>query len=354
MSGSLILEDGKIFSGLSFGEQKSIVGEVVFNTGMVGYPESLTDPSYCGQILVFTYPLIGNYGAPDFLLESKKIQVTGVIVSDYSSYYSHWSARNSLGGWLKNQDIPALSGIDTRMLAKTLRQSGTLLGKITFGPVRKSYFDFGPTKKYFLNKNFVSKVSLSKLKSYQPSHYKKTVILIDCGAKESLVISLLNRNCRVVRVPWNFNFKNADFSYDGVLISNGPGDPRVCGETINQIRWLMSRNKPILGICLGHQLLSLAAGVKTYKLKYGHRSQNQPCIDSRTGRCYVTSQNHGYAIQESTLPRNWKIWFSNANDGTNEGIYHQSKPFLAVQFHPEARPGPLDTGFIFDEFLALL
>ncbi len=348
---TLVLEDGSAFVGYSFGHPKAVSGEIVFNTGMVGYPESLTDPSYKGQILVFTYPLIGNYGVPERettngvlpVFESGRIQIAGLIVSEYSYHYSHWSSTKSLSDWLREESVPALYGIDTRMLTKRLREKGTMLGKIIFSDGELEFHD--PNKK-----NLVSPVSVEKPIIYPGSEIK--VAVVDCGCKASIIRSLLERGVTVIRVPWNYDFSEGDF--DGTIISNGPGDPKMCRETILNAKKAMEKDHVIFGICLGHQILALAAGADTYKLKFGHRSQNQPVIEVGTKRCYMTSQNHGYAVVNETLPQGWEPWFTNANDGTNEGIRHRSGPFMGVQFHPEAAPGPVDTGFLFDEFIRIL
>ena len=349
-SAVLRLEDGIEFRGVAFGAARSTSGEVVFNTGLVGYPESLTDPSYRGQILVLTYPLVGNYGVPgtsgdevDRFFESHELQISGLIVSSICQDYSHWNAVQSLPAWLNRYDIPAISGIDTRSLTKRLREKGTMLGKILHG--EEDVRQFNPEKH-----NLVSKVSCEKTHKYGAG--KKNVVLIDCGCKNNIIHSLVNRGVSVTRVPWNFDFTTID--YDGLFISNGPGDPTQCVETIQNLKKALEKKKPIFGICLGNQLLALAAGADTYKLKYGHRSQNQPCIDVFTKRCFITSQNHGYAVDRDTLPPDWKLWFKNANDGTNEGIRHETLPFMSVQFHPEARPGPTDTKHLFDEFIGML
>lgn len=347
----LELEDGTIFKGDSFGALKSVAGEVVFNTGMVGYPETLTDPSYRGQILVLTYPLIGNYGVPNYqninglghAFESERIQISGLIVSEVSKKYNHWNAAASLPQWLNEKKIPALSGVDTRALTKRLREKGTMLGKIVMPEDNLTFYD--PNKE-----DLVSKVSVKKPIFYEAG--KKNVVVIDCGCKLSIIRSLLSRNLNVIRVPYNYDFNDED--YDGVVISNGPGDPKMCVETIEHVKKAMDRNLPILGICLGNQILALAAGADTYKLKFGHRSQNQPTIEVGTKRCYITSQNHGYAVDEKTIPNDWKPSFFNANDGTNEGIRHEFKPFISVQFHPEAAPGPVDTDFMFEKFIRML
>lgn len=346
----LILEDKSIFSGYSFGYEKSVSGEVVFNTGMVGYPETLTDPSYKGQILVLTYPLIGNYGVPgnekeNNLLkyfESDKIQITALVISDYSFNYSHWNARKSLAEWLKEHKIPAIYGVDTRALTKKLREKGTMLGKIVFNE-EIDFYD--PNKE-----NLVEKVSCKEKKVYGKGKYR--IVVVDCGVKYNMIRCLIKRNATVIRVPWDYDFAKED--YDGILISNGPGDPKMCKKTIANIRKAIQFGKPIFGICLGNQLLALAAGADTYKLKYGHRSQNQPCVMVGTNKAYITSQNHGFAVDTKALPQDWKPYFVNANDNTNEGIIHKTKPFMSVQFHPEATPGPVDTEFLFDEFLEMV
>ncbi|KPK72895.1 carbamoyl phosphate synthase small subunit [candidate division WOR_3 bacterium SM23_60] len=344
----LVLEDGSVYQGYSFGSQRNVAGEVVFNTGMVGYPESLTDPSYHGQILVLTYPLIGNYGVPDEskedrlmkLFESEKIQVQGLIISDYSGSYSHWNAKQSLSAWLKEHRIPALYDVDTRALTKKIRTKGTMLGKILCTKQKLRFAD--PNKR-----NLVAEVSISTPTFYERS--KKRVVLVDCGVKHSIIRSLLDRNISVMRVPWDYDFTKE--TVDGIVLSNGPGDPKQCTATIENTKKALSRSTPILGICLGSQILGLAAGANTYKLKFGHRSHNQPCIEVGTRRCHITPQNHGYAIRSNTLPVDWREWFYNNNDGTNEGIIHVSKPFFGAQFHPEASPGPDDTAFLFDLFV---
>lgn len=344
----LVLEDGSIFNGYSFGFKKPVTGEVVFNTGMVGYPESLTDPSYRGQILVFTYPLIGNYGIPsnereDNLLkffESEKIQVQGLIISDYSNDYSHWNAKKSLSDWMKENNIPGIFNVDTRELTKKLRSKGTMLGKIIYDKEKITLDD--PNKR-----NLASEVSIKEPVTYKKG--KKRVILIDLGVKNNIIRAFLRRNYTVVKVPCDYNFLKE--KADGIVISNGPGDPKNCKKTIEHVKIALSKNIPILGICLGSQILALAAGANTYKLKYGHRSQNQPCLEAGTNRCYITTQNHGYAVDSNTLPEDWREWFYNNNDETNEGIIHISKPFFGTQFHPEASPGPDDTEFLFDMFI---
>lgn len=344
----LVLEDGTEFAGHSFGYGKSVSGEVVFNTSMVGYTESLTDPSYRGQILVLTYPLIGNYGVPgpkseDELFrfyESYAIHISGLIVSDYTEEYSHWNASKSLGDWLKEYEVPGIYGIDTRELTKILREKGTMLGKIIYMDQDVDIFD--PA-----NVNLVDQVSVKEKKSYGNGKYR--VVLIDCGVKYNIIRNLIKRDATVTLVPWDYDFNNDDF--DGVFISNGPGDPKQCKATIQNLRKAYQGNKPITGICLGNQLMALAANADTYKLKYGHRSHNQPAIQVGTDKAFVTSQNHGYATNNDTLTNEWEPLFINLNDGTNEGVKHKTKPFFSSQFHPEASSGPTDTEFLFDMFM---
>jgi carbamoyl-phosphate synthase small subunit len=345
---TLVLEDGTQYRGVSFGIEESISGEIVFNTGMVGYYESLTDPSYKGQILVLTYPLIGNYGVPgegersgllaDF--ESDRIHASALVVSDYSYSHNHWNATRSLSEWLKQQGIPAIHGIDTRSVTKRLREKGTMLGKIVFANDIEFY---DPNRE-----NLIEKVTLKEPVIYNEKG-KRRIVVIDCGVKLNIIRSLIQRDCCVVRVPSYNDF--FDKTFDGVVVSNGPGDPKMCPDTIALIRKCYEKSIPTFGICLGNQLMALAAGGDTYKLKYGHRSQNQPCLQAGTKRCFITSQNHGYAVETKSLPADWEPWFTNVNDNTNEGIRHKNLPFMSVQFHPEHCPGPVDTAFLFDTFL---
>ena len=349
---SLILDDGTVFVGKSFGYEKPVAGEVVFNTAMMGYPESLTDPSYSGQILVTTYPLIGNYGVPrreevnglSRFYESEKIHVEVLVVSDYSFEYSHWNADKSLADWLKEEKVAGIYDIDTRELTKRLREHGSMKGKIVIDGGEDIEF-VDPNLS-----NLVAKVSCKEVIRY--GNGEKKVVLVDCGVKHNIIRCLLKRDVTVIRVPWDYDFNTLD--YDGLFISNGPGDPDMCGITVEHIRQAMNGTKPIFGICMGNQLLSKAGGARTYKLKYGHRSHNQPVRQVGTNRCFITSQNHGFAVDNSTLGADWEPLFINMNDGTNEGIRHKSKPYFSAQFHPEAASGPTDTEFLFDEFVKLL
>ncbi len=352
----LRLENGKIFTGYSFGKFGESDGEVVFTTGMTGYPESLTDPSYSGQILVFTYPLIGNYGIPKFSknihgkFESDKIQVRGMIVSNYSSNYSHFDAEISLAQWLKENNIPGIYGIDTRELTKVLRTKGVMLGKIITENVKSEFGIIDPN-----STNLAGEVCIKKPRIYKPEKKKakKKILLIDCGVKNNIIRNFLKRGAEVMRVPYDYNPLKSQYDFDGIFVSNGPGDPKVCTPTIENLRNSFKLGVPIFGICLGSQILALSGGADTFKLKFGHRSQNQPCIETN-GRCYITSQNHGYAVERKSLPKDWEEWFYNNNDGTNEGIKHKTKPFFAVQFHPESSPGPNDTGWLFDMFMDMM
>lgn len=348
----LILDDGTVLEGRSFGAEKASAGEVVFNTAMVGYPESLTDPSYLGQILVVTFPLVGNYGVPDDtstngisdFYESEKIQVSGLIISNYSHEYSHWNAKKSLGEWLKENNVPGIYGIDTRELTKILREKGSMKGKIVFDNAEEIDF-YDPN-----TENQVAIASCKEVLEYGEG--EKTVVLVDCGVKHNIIRNLIKRNVKLIRVPWDYDFNQLE--WDGLFISNGPGNPDFCKETVKNIRKAMEGNKPICGICMGNQLLSMAGGATTYKLKYGHRSHNQPVKMVDSTKCFITSQNHGYAVANASLGSDWEPLFINLNDGTNEGIKHKKKPFFSAQFHPEAASGPTDTAFLFDMFIEKL
>jgi len=349
---TLILEDGYSCEGEWFGAEASAAGEVVFNTGMVGYPETITDPSYAGQIVVFTYPLIGNYGVPplerdeDGLpigFESPRVQVRGIVVANHIRDQFHWSASRNLDTWLREAGVCGITGVDTRALAKRIRENGAMLGKIVIGGRDVEFHDPNKT-------NLVASASIP-----EPADYGRDgprVVLVDTGAKANIVRSLLRVGVRVRRVPWDYDFHEERF--DGLFLSNGPGDPRMADKTVEHVRRALADRIPTMGICLGNQILALAAGADTYKLKFGHRSQNQPCLEIGTPRCYITSQNHGYAVDGRSLPEGWREWFINANDHTNEGIRHEWQPARSVQFHPEAAPGPTDSAHLFKRFVEML
>ncbi len=354
---TLVLDDGTKFHGESFGYEKPVAGEVVFNTAMMGYPESLTDPSYAGQMMVLTYPLVGNYGVPAFsvepngiatFMESDKIHAEAIIVSNYSTEYSHWNAKESLADWLKREQVPGITGIDTRQLTKVLREHGVMMGKILFDDEPNNI----PTAQYE-GVNYIDKVSCKEVIRYNEGAGKK-VVLVDCGVKNNIIRCLIKRGVEVIRVPWNYDFNNLEF--DGLFLANGPGDPDTAGEAVENIRKFLANPevRPCMGICMGNQLLSKAAGAKIYKLKYGHRSHNQPVRQVGTNRCFITSQNHGYAVDNDTIPADWEPLFINMNDGSNEGIRHKKNPWFSAQFHPEAASGPVDTEFMFDDFVKLL
>ena len=399
----MILDDGSRFEGWSFGAEQDTAGEVVFNTAMTGYPESLTDPSYAGQILVMTYPLVGNYGVPSttladnglpLFMESPRIHVKALVVADYSERHSHWNAKESLGEWLRREKIPAITGIDTRRLTKLLREHGVMSGKILIeGGMKKA-----ESTEDYASTNWVERVGCKDVMIYHPDGTStittaapslpvqdsslltlhsslptqdsslftlnsslstlhsslKKVVLVDCGVKANIIRCLLRRGIEVIRVPWDYDFNTLPF--DGLFLANGPGDPERCQVTVDHIRTFLSNSsvRPCMGICLGNQLLARAAGAQTYKLKYGHRSHNQPVRQVGTNRCFITSQNHGYAVDDTTLPDDWEPLFQNMNDGSNEGIRHKRHPWFSAQFHPEACSGPVDTEYLFDEFVKLL
>lgn len=343
MRAKLILKNGLSFEGESFGTKQSVAGEVVFSTGMVGYPEALTDPSYKGQILILTYPIIGNYGVPDKkYLESNSLQVSGLVVSQYIDTPSHSQSVRTLSSWFKDEKIPLIEIKDTRLLTKIIRTKGAMLGKIV---IDKNLNFYDPDKD-----NLVEQVSIKKPQLINRG--RKKIVLIDCGLKRNIIRSFVKRNVSILVVPWDYDPFSSNVKFDALVISNGPGDPKMADKTINTIQKALKTDLPILGICLGNQLLCLAAGGNTYKLKFGHRSQNQPCNLINSNRCYITTQNHGFAV--GNIPKNFKPWFINANDETNEGIIHNKKPIMSVQFHPEAAPGPTDTNWIFDQFLKFI
>ena len=368
----LILSDGTVFCGWSFGFEAETTGEVVFNTAMTGYPESLTDPSYAGQILVTTYPLIGNYGVPDtgigedglpLFMESERIHPKAIVVADYSEQFSHWNAKESLASWLKREKVPGITGIDTRRLTKVLREHGVMMGRIV---IEGATMESQQKEEDYGSVNWVEKVSCKEVITYNKGAGKR-VVLVDCGVKANIIRCLIRRGVEVIRVPWDYDFNQLEF--DGLFLANGPGDPEQCDVTVKNIRKFLetesrkssngeivksSNIRPCMGICLGNQLLARAAGAKTYKLKYGHRSHNQPVREVGTNRCYITSQNHGYAVDDSTLPTDWEPLFVNMNDGSNEGIRHKSNPWMSAQFHPEACSGPTDTEWMFEEFEKML
>ena len=382
---TLILDDGSRFHGKSFGYEKPVAGEVVFNTAMTGYPESLTDPSYAGQLMTLTYPLVGNYGVPPFtiepnglatFMESERIHAEAIIVSDYSEDFSHWNAVESLADWLKREQVPGITGIDTRELTKVLREHGVIMWRIVFDDVENEIDNSQLTIDNYEDVNYVDRVSCKEIIVYtgkeSPLHFPittptaqlncqlstvncqlKRVVLLDCGVKSNILRCLLKRDVEVIRVPWDYDYNELEF--DGLFISNGPGDPDTCDAAVQNIRRAMKNEKlPIFGICMGNQLLSKAGGAKIYKLKYGHRSHNQPVRMVGTERCFITSQNHGYAVDNTTLTEDWEPLFINMNDGSNEGIKHKRNPWFSAQFHPEAASGPTDTEFLFDEFVKLL
>jgi carbamoyl-phosphate synthase small subunit len=343
---TLVLASGEEFKGHAPVWQHGVFfGEIVFNTGMTGYVETLTDPSYAGQILTFTFPLIGNYGVGNAVdWESKKIHVRGVVLQTAYNDPKHYAVEKNLLTWLEEQKIPVLTAVDTRALTKAIREHGTVLGALVCQRETPKKFEDIDAQ------HWVKQVTLDQPITLGSG--TKKIIAVDCGMKENIMRELLKFPIRIKRVPFDYDYSNED--YDGIFLSNGPGDPKLCETTVAILKQAMKKNKPIFGICLGTQLMALAIDADTYKLNYGHRGQNQPCQEIKTQRAFLTSQNHGYAIDEKTLPKDWHVSFINLNDGTVAGIQHNSKPWFSVQFHPEAAAGPHDTHFLFNDFYKLL
>lgn len=355
---TLTICDGPIFHGVSFGANRNVSGECVFSTALVAYPESMTDPSYRGQILCFTQPLIGNYGVPsskrdDFNLlrhfESPHIQCVGIVVADVALKYSHWTAVESLSEWCNREGVAGISGVDTRAIVTYLRERGSSLARISIG----EEYDADEDEAFMdpAEVNLVSKVSTK-----QPFHVESSgdshIAVIDCGVKENILRSLVKRGASVTVFPWDYPLHKVAHHFDGIFISNGPGDPTHCLQTVTNLSKIIETfSGPVFGICLGHQLLALSVGAKTIKMKYGNRAHNIPALDLLTGRCHITSQNHGYAVDATTLPSDYKEYFINLNDKSNEGILHVSRPIFSTQFHPEAKGGPLDSSYLFDKYL---
>ena len=362
-----MLEDGTVFDGIGFGYPSEIAGEVVFNTGMVGYTETLTDPSYRGQILCLTYPLVGNYGVPSYdikdeyglpkFFESDGIQVKGLLIHDLSDIASHWSCIKTLDQWLYEEKVPGIYNIDTRELTKKLRVHGVMMGAIIVSEnaINESLLKKRLASARYEELNFMPEVSTKGAQEYGDKS-KDCVVVLDTGVKYSIIRNIMRIGYRVVRLPWHATYEQTmSYNPKGVVISNGPGDPKVCSSTIKTASKLINTSTPTLGICLGNQILALAGGANTYKLRFGHRGQNKPCVDMRNNQVYVTSQNHGYGIDPKSLVKTgFKVWFSNVDDNTVEGFEHKSKPIIAVQFHPEASPGPYDCMFVFDRFREIM
>ena len=360
----LALEDGTIYRGKSFGAAIDVTGEVVFNTSMMGYPELLTDPSYLEQIVVMTYPILGSYGVPSYSLsdehglplhyESDSVKVKGYAIHSLSKP-SHWSSDRGLEDWLQQEKVPGIQGIDTRAVTRRIRTNGTMLGllktsdgKIGLEQVKEELSKLTDPNDMDLVRN----VSPS-----EPIHYVNnsdaTVVVLDCGVKYGIIRNLLACGASVVRIPYDYSVNEIlEFEPRRIVISNGPGDPKNCVQTIDTVREILETDIPIMGICLGMQILALAAGADTYKLKFGHRAVNHPCVDLKTGRCYITTQNHGYTVNSESLAQTkFSARFVNINDKTIEGIVHENKEIMGVQWHPESAPGPYDTRFLFDQFM---
>ncbi len=360
----LALEDGTFLHGDGFGGEGQVTGEVVFNTSMYGYPELLTDPSYYEQIVVMTYPIIGSYGVSSYSItdkygvpldfESDSVKVKGYAVHTLSRA-SHWSSVKSVDQWLSEQAVPGIMGIDTRALTQKLRTNGTMLGilKVSRDPIEDR--EIGPVLKQLQDPNTANLVSRVTVKEpiIYPGEHPSTIVVVDCGTKYGIIRSLLASGVSVARVPYDYPAdKILAMDPSGVVLSNGPGDPAMCKETIETTAQLLQTDTLIMGICLGSQILALAANARTYKLKFGHRAVNHPCLDLKTGRCHITTQNHGYSVDEESIPgTGFEVSFVNINDRTVEGISHKTKRVFGVQWHPESSPGPHDTRFLFDRFL---
>ncbi|MBT4298862.1 MAG: glutamine-hydrolyzing carbamoyl-phosphate synthase small subunit [Nitrosopumilus sp.] len=365
--GKLIFDDGTVINGQGFGYSTTTFGEIVFNTGMVGYTEALTDPSYNGQLLTLTYPLVGNYGVPDPLIkdadgiskffESGKIQIRGLVVHELSLTASHWNLSMTLDEWMYNEKIPGISGIDTRELTMKLRNGGVMMAALV---VSDSEIDVEEVKKqlasatHYDSEQFMDVVSTKHEKIYGDND--QSVVVIDTGAKNAILRNIREIGYKAILVPWNTSYeKIMSYNPKGVVLSSGPGDPQKCPDTITVVKKLIENNVPTLGICLGAQIIGIAGNTDTYKLKYGHRGQNKPCVNLENNQVYVTSQNHGYGITPESLEKSdFNLWFTNADDKTVEGIKHKKQNCIAVQFHPEAAPGPNDCKFIFKELQNLM
>ena len=361
----LALEDGTIFRGKSFGASTNVSGEVVFNTSMIGYPELLTDPSYHEQIVVMTYPILGSYGVPSYSLcnehglplhyESDSIKVKGYAIHSLSRP-SHWSSDRGLEDWLRQEKVPGIQGIDTRAVTRRIRTNGTMLGLLK---TSDNEIGLEHVKEELSKLNDPNNTDLVRnLSPSGPIHYVNnsdaTVVVLDCGVKYGIVRNLLSSGASVVRAPYDYSVNEIlEFEPRRIVISNGPGDPKKCTKTIETTRELLETDIPIMGICLGMQIIALAAGADTYKLKFGHRAVNHPCVDLKTGRCYITTQNHGFTVNSESLAQTkFSARFVNINDKTIEGIAHKNKEIMGVQWHPESAPGPYDTRFLFDQFMA--
>lgn len=353
MTVSLILADGTCFKGESFGYEHPVSGELVFNTAMTGYPEILTDPASKGQLMVMTYPVIGNYGVQPIVMdelglpvnaESAHIQANAIIVSEYSEFYSHWNAAETLDAWLKREKVTGVKGVDTRELAKHIRNHGSMSARILFDGMAK------PAE--FAYSNLLAEVSCRKPVTYNEG-VEKSVVLVDCGVKAGMIRCLVNEGLTVVRVPWNYDYSAMEC--DGVVISDGPGNPSYCSEVVANLQKMMENSdKPILGVGMGCLLLGLAGGMDTYRLKFGHHTHNQPVRLEGTDRCFITTQNHNYALREDSVVGKWKVYLKNLNDGSVEGIYNARKPWAGVMFHSESDSVRTDTEFIYKDFIAKL